>query len=321
MSAGGAGGAGAPAMPDFVRARRGARHTLDTALRALRALGVEDARVAVRSAGAGWAPGAVVRQAPPPGAPLGPGARVTLEVAGAGALEALPYALRDVDDSAFGVDPLVALLDDPVHKLRHHLRGGGEFFALRPDDPVSARRWIEQVFQLDPSPWAPARWPALARLLPALHRVAGREEGLALGLRLLYGLPLGGAALGRAVVPVDAGGRLALGRRASRLGVDTLLGAGRAEVAALTLTLGPVPLAAYLAHQAPALAAERRALYALLAPAPLAAGVVERWVVGDPARPARLGAGVGAGPGGGDDAQPAALGLTARLGGAAPPLA
>jgi hypothetical protein len=126
------GHAAAPTMPDLVRPRRGARHTLDTALRALRALGVDDARVVVESAGAGWAPGSVVRQQPAPGAALGPHARVVLAVAGVGALEALPYALRDVDDSAFGVDPLVALLDNPVHKLRHHLRGGGEFFALRP---------------------------------------------------------------------------------------------------------------------------------------------------------------------------------------------
>jgi hypothetical protein len=320
-----------PRMPDFVRPRRGARHTVDTALRALRALGVDDARVVVESAGAGWEPNAVVRQHPPPGAPLGDRARVTLGVSGVGALEALPYALRDVDESAFGVDPLLALFDSPVHKLRHHLRGGGEFFALRAGDPVTARRWIEQVFQVDASAWAPARWPAVARLLPALHRVAGREEGLRLALDLVFGLRLAAVALERVVVPAAAGERCALGTAASRLGVDALLGAGRAEVARLVLTLGPVPLGVYLDHQGVAAAAERRALYALVASVALATSVRERWVVGDPGTPARLGGApawaagrsapapatlaVGAPAAGAPAAAaPAALGLTTRLG-------
>lgn len=326
-------GVSGPTMPDFVHPRRGARHTIDTALRALRALGFDDAHVVVESAGAGWAPGAVVRQTPEPGAPLGAGSRVVLGVAGVGALEALPYALRDVDDSAFGVDPLTALLDNPMHKLRHHLRGGGEFFALRPDDPVSARRWIEQVFQLDPSAWVPARWPALARLLPVLHRVAGREAGLALALRLVFGVRLAGVALERAAVPIPHADRLALGTRAARLGVDALLGAGRVEVARLALTIGPVPLATYRAHEDAALAAERRALYELVVPTALAADLREQWIVGDPAAAARLGATSDA-TGWGNAAlgqsavtgspvareslaAPAALGLTTRLGPAA----
>jgi hypothetical protein len=291
-------------MPDFVRPRRGARHTLDTALRALRALGVDDGRVVVVSAGAGWAPGAVVRQHPAAGSPLGAEARVTLAVSGAGALEALPYALRDTDESAFGVDPLLALFDSPVHKLRHHLRVGAEFFALRAGDPATARRWIEYVFQLDPTPWAPLRWPALARLLPVLHRVAGREDGVRLALDLVFGVPLAAAAVERAMVPVAAHDRCALGTSGARLGVDTLLGDRRAEVGRLVLTLGPVPLDTYLAHRDPALAAERRALYRLVVSAPLAASPREQWLVGDPGAPARLR---------GAAAAPAALGLTTRL--------
>lgn len=311
------------AMPDFVRPRRGAHHTIDTALRALRALGLDDARVVVESAGAGWAPGAVVRQHPPPGAPLAPQTRVVLGVAGVGALEALPYAMRDVDDSAFGVDPLMALLDNPVHKLRHHLRGGGEFFALRPDDPVSARRWIEQVFQIDPTPWNPARWPALARLLPVLHRTAGREAGVALGLRLVFGLRLAGVTLERTLLPAPYVERLTLGVRGVRLGVDSLLGVGRSEIARLALTIGPVPLATYHLHAAPALAAERRAMYALVVPAPLAPAMVERWIVGDPDAGSRLGGATGriGSPSrlalptdAGSAGTPAALGLTTRLG-------
>jgi hypothetical protein len=313
-------------MPDFRRARRGAGHTIDTALRALRRLGVEDARVVVESAGPGWAEGTVVRQEPAAGAPLDGRTRVVLGVAGVGGLESLPYALRDVDDSEFGVDPLLALFDNPVYKLRHHLRGGGEFFALRAGDHVTARRWIEQVFQLDPSAWAPERWPALAQLLPVLHRIAGREAGLGLALQVLYGLPLAEVRLVRALVPVATHGRLALGTANARLGVDSLLGEGLAESARLAVTIGPVPLDAYLAHDAPALRAERAAVYRLVLPAHLADAVDERWRVGDPAGAARLADASGAVPiapvalAAAPQEAPA-LGLTTRLGrvpGAAP---
>ncbi|HEY0777186.1 MAG TPA: hypothetical protein VGD56_04390, partial [Gemmatirosa sp.] len=67
--------------------------------------------------------------------------------------------------------------------------------------------------------------------------------------------------------------------------------------------------------------AERHALYALVVPAPLAARLAERWIVGDPALAARLG---GAAPARAapplaatlalDADAPAALGLTTRLG-------
>ena len=308
-----------PVMPDFIRPRRGARHTLDTALRSLRHLGFDDARVVVESAGPGWSPGTVVRQSPPPGQLLGPRTRVILGVAGVGALESLPYAMRDVDDSAFGVDPLMALFDNPVLKLLHHLRGGGEFYALRANDPVTARRWIESVFQVDPTPWPEERWPAIARLLPALHRVAGRADaGLALALRVVFGLPVSGVRLTRGVVPLDPGARLALATAGARLGVDTVLGDGVVDTVRLEVALGPVPLAVYLAQSAEATRAERDALYALVLPSSLAAAVDERWTVGDPDDPPRLAATFGVleptlrddGP----SADPPALGLTVRLG-------
>lgn len=319
-----------PRMPNFRRARRGAHHTLDTALRALRRLGLDDARVVVESAGPGWSPGTVVRQEPAPGTVIEARTRVVLGVAGIGALESLPYALRDVDDSSFGVDPLLALFDNPVYKLRHHLRGGGEFFALHAGDPVTARRWIEQVFQLDATRWAPTRWPALARLLPALHRLAGREEGLALALRLVCALPLARVDVVRAMVPVATGRRLALGTANTRLGVDTLLGEGLAEAARLKVTIGPIPLDLYLACDTDAERAERQALYALVLPAHLADVVDERWIVGDPDAPLRLTGTLVPGFGWRDGAEKEgtrlsadapALGLTTRLGpvpGAAP---
>lgn len=325
----------APVMPDFVRARRGARHTVDTALRSLRHLGFDDARVVVESAGPGWTLGAVVRQAPAPGEVLGPRTRVVLGVAGPGALEALPYAMRDVDDAAaFGVDPLMALFDNPVLKLLHHLRGGGEFYALRANDPVSARRWIETVFQIDPEAWDEAQWPAIARMLPVLHRVAGRADaGLVLAMRVVFGLPVTGVRLTRGVVPLDPGERLALATTGARLGVDTVLGAGVVDTVRLEVAIGPVSLAGYLVESADEARAARDALYALVLPSGLAAAVDERWTVGDPTRPPRLAladegvnsgaaatpslpgaSGVPAGPPVATAVDPPALGLTVRLG-------
>lgn len=302
-------------MPDLCRARRGAAHTVDTALRALAAAGVDDARISLESAGPGWPDGRVVRQHPPPGAALDARARVVLGVGGAGTLDALPYALRDDDDEApFGVEALVALLDTPALKLRHHLRAGGDFFALRAGDLRGARRWIERVFQVDPAPWDPARWPALARLLPRLHRLAGRPAGVGAALGLCFGLPVAEVAARRGLAPAPVGRRLALGEANSRLGVDTLLGLGPVDVVRIEVAIGPVPLADYHAHadgpDGPR-TRERAALYALVLPAPLAEAVVERWVLRD-AAPTRL-----ADPFAAPGAAAPALGLTTRLGAAA----
>ena len=309
-----------PRMPDLCRPRRGARHSLDTALRTLAACGVDDTRVTVESVGPGWPDGQLARQWPLSGTRLDGGIRVVLGVGGIGALDALPYALRDVTDSPFGVDALLALLDTPTFKLRFHLRAGGDFFALRDGDLVSARRWIEQVFQLDPTPWAPQRWPALARLLPLLHRVAGQPAGIAAGLRVMFGLPLLTVRAVRAVAVSRDTVRMALGNVASRLGVDTLLGFGPVDATRLVVEIGPVPLATYRHHhdgENGALTRERLALYRLLVPARFAAAVEERWVVGDPMSPVRLGDAFTGAPPATDDparAEAAALGLTTRLG-------
>jgi hypothetical protein len=291
-------------MPDLCAPTRGVRHDMDSAVASLVRMGVEIDQIVIRSAGPGWPAGTVVEQSPAPGEAIGPGP-VVLAVAEKGGVQGLPYPLRDARDGEFGVDALFALFDNPVHKLVHHLRQAGQLLALRPDDPGSARRWIEDIFGIDPSPWPRERWYALARVLPSLHRVAGRADAVPLAFRVVFGLPVQGVRTVPGIVPLAASRQTRVGQANSRLGVDTVAGTGALGVRRLEVTFGPLELDEYRAHAlSDALRGEREALYRLVVPAHLSAQVQERWVVGDPANPPRLG----------DPRQAAMLGVNARLG-------
>ena len=109
-------------MPDLVRAGRLARQSIDSALTTLYALGVDDARIVIESAGRGWEPGTIVEQSPPPGTALTARTRVVLEVAGARAIDSLPFAMRDEDEHEFRSDRFFALFDSPLAKLAHRVR-------------------------------------------------------------------------------------------------------------------------------------------------------------------------------------------------------
>ncbi|HEX2095269.1 MAG TPA: type VI secretion system baseplate subunit TssG [Longimicrobiaceae bacterium] len=291
-------------MPDLCTPRRGFQHNLDSAHGVLRRLGVEPERIRVESAGPGWHPGTVLHQSPAPGAPLGPRTRVVLTVAGAGGLDLLPYPLRDEDDADFRADRLMALFDNPLHKLALHVRQAGGFLALHPDDLVVTRRWIEEIFQLLPGPIPQGSWYPLARFLPALHRVAGTAAAVELAFRLVLGLPVAEVRTLPGVVPFPPGGRTRLGETGSRLGVDTVAGEGVIEHSVLEVTFGPLDLAGWRLHTAPGCRAERDVLYHLVLPYRLRAAVRERWAVGDASSPARLG----------DPASEPLLGVNARLG-------
>lgn len=292
-------------MPDLVDPTRGIRHDMDSAISSLVRLGVEVDKIVVRSAGPGWPDGTVVRQAPAPGTRIGAYTRVILSVAGKGGVQSLPYPLRDARDGEFGVDGLFALFDNPVLKLVHHVREAGQFLALHPDDPASARRWIEDIFGIDPTPWARERWYALARVLPALHRVAGRADAVPLAFRLVFGLPVQRVRTVPGLVPLAASRQTRVGSANSRLGVDTVAGTGALGVLRLEVTFGPVELDGYRTHAlSDDMRNERDALYRLILPAHLCAEVQERWMVGDPANPPRLG----------DPRAAPTLGVNARLG-------
>jgi hypothetical protein len=296
-------------MPDLCTPGRGFRHDLDSAVATLRRLGVEAERVVVRSAGPGWARGTVLRQSPEAGTELTPRTRVTLAVAGAGGVDLLPYPLRDGGDEGFGVDDVMALFDNPLEKLALHVRGAGGFLALHPDDDAVTLRWIEEIFGLSSAPFPRECWYPLARLLPALHRVAGTAEGVRLALGMVFGLPVAQVRTVRGVVPLPPGGRTRLGQAASRLGIDTVAGEGVAAPCVLEVTLGPLALAQWREHHRDVRRAQRDALYRLVVPAALHRTVREVWAVGDPAAGARPG----------DPGNEPVLGVNARLGAAPRP--
>lgn len=290
-------------MPDLCRPRRGIRQRVDAAVASLRHLGVDAERIVVESAGPGWAPGVVARQDPAPGEPVTARTRVVLAVGGAGALDTLPFPLRDAHDDELRADRLLALTDNPVLKLGIFIRQAGGFLALRRDDPVAALRWIEEIFGLSADPWPRDLWYSVARLLPTLHRVAGRPEAVPLALGVVFNLPVAGVRIVTRVVERPGGELTRLGGGNSRLGVDTVLGGGALDESSVEVVIGPVPLASYLEHTKPSRRAQRDALYRLVLPAHLAR-VEERWTVGDPTTGSRLG----------DRREPPVLGVNCYLG-------
>jgi hypothetical protein len=301
-------------MPDLLRSRRLARQTVDSALTTLYALGVDDSRVVIESVGRGWEAGTIVEQSPEPGTPLTPRTRVVLKVAGASAIDSLPFAMRDEDEYEFRSDRLFALFDSPLAKLAHRVRRGGDYFVASPDDMVRTRRWIEEIFQLRAERWTEERWFAIARLLPALHRIAGRELALRVAFRLVLSLPVENVSMHAGMVKLASAGTTRLGQANARLGVDTIAGTGLRDEASIEVCFGPIDLATYLAHTGTGTRHERDALYRLVLPMHLARSVRERWRVGDASRPARVGSARATGTGTEDAA---VLGVNSYLG--APP--
>lgn len=276
-------------MPNLVRARRLARQTIDSALTTLYALGVDDSRVVIESVGRGWEAGTIVEQSPAPGTPLTARTRVVLKVAGPSAIDTLPFAMRDEHEQEFRSDRFFALFDSPLAKLAHRVRRGGDYFVASPDDMVRTRRWIEEIFQLSAERWSEERWFAIARLLPALHRIAGRELALRVACRLVFGLPVDRVSMHSGVVALGGGGATRLGEHNARLGVDTIAGTGLRDEASVEVCFGPIGLELYRSHQGASARSERDALYRLVLPMHLARSVSERWRVGDASQPARIG--------------------------------
>jgi hypothetical protein len=293
-------------MPNLVAPERGARHSVDSAVPALLRLGVDVGRIILKSAGSGWAPGTVVAQRPEPGSELGPATQVVLSVAGRGALESLPYPMRDSEEGEFRSDRVFGLFDDPFFKLGVHIRAAGGLLNLTPDDPDGAYRWIKDIFGIRAEQWPRERWYDVARLLPSLCRIAGRADGPAIALRAVFGLKAKPVRTVAGVAPVDPGRRTRLGVRNGRLGIDALAGDGVTAATAVEIDIGPHDLPTYRRMQTPAERAQRQAIYRLVLPTHLAGDVRERWRVGDETQAAVLG----------DPGREAALGLNSYLGGA-----
>ncbi len=281
------GQAAAPLMPDFSRGFHGFHHTIDSALETLSALGVSPSRITTRMAGLGWPDHWVIRQDPPAGAELTPDVRLTLDVAGLGFFQSLPVGMWDKGGEAEpGTFELVQVFDDPLQKAAHWVRQGARLFDIRPENHHACRRWIE-LFGLNADSWPMENWYHLALLLPNLHRMAGRKEGIELSFRLLLGLPvfeIRRRAGWRTIADEDLS---VLGEQFSRLGVDSVIGDRMEALGRQTIILGPAPLETYYAYQQEEQARLIDAVLDLTTACHQNYRV--RWLVLDPKRPPRLG--------------------------------
>lgn len=234
-------------MPDFSTPQRGFHHTVHTALKALEDLGISPERVTIRMVGRGLPDGWVVNQIPQAGTRLTPEVSILLSIAGLGFYHSLPVGLWDQGGEAeLGTREIVEVFDDPIQKVSHWIREGARLFDLQ--DHVACSRWIS-LFGLNPENWPKERWHGLALLLPALHRLAGKEEGVRLGLRMVFDLPLAEIRSQPAFLRLEDDDLTLLSAKASRLGVDFIVG-DRAEcLARHILVIGPVPLSTYYLFQ------------------------------------------------------------------------
>jgi Type VI secretion, TssG len=268
-----------PVMPDFKASRHGYSHTVDSALSALFAAGMDPDRVTMRRAGLGWTKRRIVSQEPIPLSSIG-SHDVVLSVAGEGLFERLPTGLRDRGtDSEPGLDALLEVFDDPSEKANCYVRQGGLYFDLRPDNPAGCARWI-RAFGIAPEDWPAETWYALARFLPFLPDLAGREAGIRLGLKVLLGLDICRLQRKwrRTALAEDA--LTQIGETSARLGVDFIVGQTLEDEAVLEIFLGPVTLAEYRRHQSRDMKWLLESVLNLVLPCHVVR-VVE-WVVGNP---------------------------------------
>jgi hypothetical protein len=232
-------------MPDFSHATSGFHHTVDSALRSLFALGISPSRITVRMAGRGFPTGQVIEQSLPPGAWLGPAVHIKLTIAGMGIYNALPVGMWDAGtETHLGTREIIEIFDDPLQKGAHWVREGARIFDISAQNQAACARWIS-LFGLNPNDWPADVQYKLSLFLPHLDRLRGTEIGIRLTLQFLLDLPLAEIRFSRAFCALPDSHHTSLGGRASRLGVDFVLGGRREVLAKQTLVIGPVSLATY----------------------------------------------------------------------------
>lgn len=233
-------------MPDFTTGTHAGRHVLDSALACLAEMQVPSSRIHVRMAGRDAATdGAILLQSPPPGALLTGDAAIILETAGFGFVHALPSGMWESGGEAEpGTFELLEVFDDPLRKLESWAREGSALFRLTPDNLGACARWLS-LFGIRAEDWPHELWYRLAILLAELPRLAGSEEGVRVMLETLFALPVARLSWRASLAVVDPALVSQLGARASRLGVDAVVGDAVEDLAHLSIVLGPVTLADY----------------------------------------------------------------------------
>ena len=274
-------------MPDFSQPERGFRHTVDSALEVLWGLGVSASRITLNMIGAGWPSHWVVGQTPAHGTSLGPDVSVSLSVAGLGFFHSLPVGFWDEGgETEMGTKEIMGVVNDPIQKQRHWIREGARLFDIQAGNYAACERWI-RLFGLNPEHWPPERWYGLALLLPALHRLAGREEGIRFAFKVVFDLPVAEIRRKPSFRRLVNDELTLLGGKASRLGRDAILGNRVEDLAYLTVVIGAVPLKTYNQFHGEL---ERKQLSELLTLcAPLHQRYEVDWLVLDRQRSPRLG--------------------------------
>ena len=276
-------------MPAFAGGAHSFTHSVDSALVSLRALEISPAQIVLRRAGReAHAPGTIVRQSPAAGAPLTSGSLIYLDVAGLGFTHALPVGMWDSGgETGMGTLEILAPFDDPLEKLKHWFHEGAPLFQLAPQDPAACARWLA-LFGIDAETWPRTLRYPLASSIADIAQLSCTEEGCAFALRTLLGLPVEGFSYYRTLAVLPESTLSQLGARASRLGVDLLLGDAIEDLATAEIEIGPVPLTTYehfaeTRHGADLL---HRVLELLM---PLSTAYDVRWSVEDRTQPPRLG--------------------------------
>lgn len=274
-------------MPQLAHSHHGFHHTLASALETLNRTSVPASRIRVRLAGLAWPNGWVARQTPAAGEPIGP-AGVILDVGGLGCYHRLPLGMRWLDaESQAGTRGYLAPFDDLLASARHWRDEGPLLFNISPGDTLACRRWLE-LLGLHAEDWPPENWFALALLAASLHRMAGTESGLRLGLRLLLGVELESVVYQPASLELPAAEVTCLGKRYSRLGVDAIVGAKYPFPKLCRLCLRLRDLQEYAHFQAEEARSRRDSVMQLLLPFHLQYEF--RFRLGDPAAMPQLGA-------------------------------
>jgi Type VI secretion, TssG len=235
-----------PLMPDLTSGTHAFRHTADSALASLAAMRISAARIHLRRTGREAVPaGTILAQHPPAGEPLDPDTQIRLDVAGLGFTHALPVGMWDSGGEAEpGTREMLEGIDNPLLKLEHWAHEGAALFRISDADKLACERWMA-LFGVCSSDWPPEMWFRLASLLAQLPALACSEEGMRLALGVLFQIPIESLTYQRSLAMLHRDKTTLLGGRASRLGVDTVLGDAVEDLAHLRITLGPVSLTTY----------------------------------------------------------------------------
>jgi Type VI secretion, TssG/PASTA domain len=235
-----------PLMPDFTSGTHAFRHTADSALACLAAMSISAGRIHLRRTGRESVPeGTIVAQHPRAGEPLDAGAQIRLNVAGLGFTHALPVGMWDSGGEAEpGTREMLEGIDNPLLKLEHWAHEGAALFRISDADRLACERWMG-LFGVRSGDWPRELWFRLASLLAQIPALACSEEGMRLVLGVLFQIPIESLTYQRSVAMLPSDRTTLLGQRASRLGVDSVLGDAVEDLAHLVITLGPVSLETY----------------------------------------------------------------------------